>query len=75
MALNFPPIDDSSPNPTDGLIWTAPTGQKWQYDASVPGWRSIANETGGITYRGGIDVNIDPNIQHNDIDGRCQKAD
>ena len=68
MALNFPPVDAGDGNPTDGMVWTAPNGRQWMYDASLPGWKALASTgNSNIVYRGGIDPNQDPNAQYADI--------
>ena len=68
MALNFPPVDGADDRPTDGLIWTAPDGHQWKYDASVPGWRTLApTGNSNIVYRGGIRLDQTPESQFNDI--------
>ena len=68
MALNFPPVDAGDGNPVDGMIWTAPTGQQWVYDSSIPGWKSLApTGNSNIVYRGGIDLTQSPGNQYNDI--------
>ena len=68
MALNFPPVDGADDRPTDGLIWTAPDGHQWKYDASVPGWRTLApTGNSNIVYRGGIRLDQDPESQFNEI--------
>ena len=68
MALNFPPVDAGDGNPTDGMIWTAPNGRQWKYNASVPGWTSLAaTGNSNIVYRGGLDLTRDPDDQYADI--------
>ena len=68
MALNFPPVDGADDRPTDGLIWTAPDGHQWKYDASVPGWRTLApTGNSNIVYRGGIRLDQTPESQFNQI--------
>ena len=68
MSLNFPPVDAGDGNPTDGMVWTAPNGRQWMYDASIPGWKALASTgNSNIVYRGGIDPNQDPNAQYADI--------
>ena len=68
MALNFPPVNSADDNPTNGMIWTAPNGYQWQYDESVPGWKSLApTGNSNIVYRGGLDLTQDPDTQYNDI--------
>ena len=57
MALNFPPVDAGDGNPTDGMVWTAPNGRQWKYNASVPGWTSLAaTGNSNIVYRGGLNL-------------------
>ena len=69
MALNFPPVDSGDGNPTDGQIWTAPSGKQWIYRSSIPGWQSVAaTGNSNIVYRGGIDLTVNPNNQYNDIE-------
>jgi len=73
MALNFPPVDAGDGNPTDGMVWTAPTGKQWIYRSSIPGWQSIApTGNSNIVYRGGIDLTQDPDAQFNDIESGNQ---
>ena len=73
MALNFPPVDAGDGNPTDGMIWTAPNGRQWKYDASVPGWTSLAaTGNSNIIYRGGLDLTQDPFLQYDPIDAGNQ---
>jgi microcystin-dependent protein len=73
MALNFPPVDSTDGNPTDGLIWSAPNGQQWIYRADGGYWESVAaTGNSNIVYRGSIDLTIDPNIQYNDIEAGNQ---
>jgi len=68
MALNFPPVDAGDGNPTNGMVWTAPNGRQWKYDATIPGWTSLAaTGNSNIIYRGGLDLLTDPNLQYNDI--------
>ena len=68
MALNFPPVDVDDGNPTDGLLWTAPDGHQWQYDSSIPGWRTLAaTGNSNIIYRGGLDLTQDPSPQYDPI--------
>ena len=68
MALNFPPVDAGDGNPTDGMIWTAPNGRQWKYNASVPGWTSLAaTGNSNIVYRGGLNLREDPDSQYPDI--------
>ena len=68
MALNFPPVDAGDGNPTDGMVWTAPDGRQWKYDASVPGWTSLAaTGNSNIVYRGGLHLQQDPDNQYPDI--------
>jgi len=68
MAINFPPVDIDDGNPTDGMVWTAPSGRQWMYDASVPGWKHLAaTGNSNIIYRGGLDLTQDPDTQFNDI--------
>ena len=69
MALNFPPVNAADGNPTNGMIWTSPDGYQWKYDATVPGWKSLApTGNSNIVYRGGLDLTTDPNLQYNDIE-------
>ena len=68
MALNFPPVNAADGNPTNGMIWTSPDGYQWKYDATVPGWKSLApTGNSNIVYRGGLDLTVDPDTQYNDI--------
>lgn len=68
MALNFPPVDTNDGNPTDGMIWTSPSGAQWMYQASVPGWTALSpTGNSNIIYRGGLDLTQDPSTQYNDI--------
>ena len=68
MALNFPPVDSADGNPTDGQIWTAPTGYQWVYRSSIPGWQALTpTGNSNIVYRGGIDLTQNPNSQYSDI--------
>ena len=68
MALNFPPVSSEDGNPTDGMVWTAPDGRQWVYDASIPAWSSLApSGNSNIVYRGGLDLTQDPSTQFNDI--------
>ena len=73
MALNFPPVDSNDGNPTDGMIWTAPNGRQWIYDAAIPGWRSVApTGNSNIIYRGGIDLTQSPSSQYPSIESGNQ---
>jgi len=75
MALNFPPVDETQPNPNDGQIWTAPNGRQWMFDESVPAWRSLAaTGNSNIIYRGGIDLTVDPATQYTTIESGNQFA-
>ena len=74
-ALNFPPTNVDDGNPTDGMIWTAPTGRQWVYRSNIPGWESMAaTGNSNIVYRGGIDLTQDPDTQYNDIEAGNQFA-
>ena len=54
--------------PQMGWLWTAPNGRQWKYNASVPGWTSLAaTGNSNIVYRGGLDQTQDPAIQYADI--------
>ena len=73
MALNFPPVDAADGNPTNGMLWTAPDGHQWQYDSSIPGWRTLAaTGNSNIIYRGGLDLTQDPLLQYDPIDSGNQ---
>ena len=66
--LNFPPFAAGDPYPSNGDIWTAPNGTQWEYDATIPAWKALANPGPGIKYRGGIDISSNPNQQYNQIE-------
>ena len=73
MALNFPPVDAADGNPTNGMLWTAPDGHQWQYDSSIPGWRTLAaTGNSNIIYRGGLDLTQDPSLQYDPINSGNQ---
>lgn len=65
--LNFPPLNDTDPLPSNGEVWTDPNGNQWEYNASIPAWKSLASVGPGIRYRGGIDLFINPSNQYDDI--------
>jgi hypothetical protein len=54
MALNFP-----SPA-TNGQTWTDPTGRQWVYDTGNNSWTAKGGASGGMVYKGGIDVTTAP---------------
>jgi hypothetical protein len=56
MALNFPN------SPTNGLVYTSPTGEQWTYDTATNSWTSkgLVNNSGGIKYVGTIDITAAP---------------
>jgi hypothetical protein len=67
MALNFPPQAAGDPEPTDGTYWTDPYGQQWVYKAATDSWVGLATSSGGIVYRGGINLTVDPDTQYANI--------
>jgi hypothetical protein len=56
MALDFPN------SPTNGLVYTSPTGEQWTYDTATNSWTSkgLVNNSGGIKYVGTIDITAAP---------------
>ena len=54
MALNFPN------SPTDGQIWTDPNGQSWVYETTTNSWTAQGAVSGGMVYKGGIDITAAP---------------
>ena len=43
-------------------------GRQWKYNASVPGWTSLAaTGNSNIVYRGGLNLLEDPDTQYADI--------
>jgi hypothetical protein len=54
MALNFPNT------PTDGQVWTDPNGQSWVYETATNSWTAKGAVSGGMVYKGGIDITAAP---------------
>jgi len=52
MALDFPNA------PTDGLVYTSPTGEQWVYEAATNSWTSkgLVNTSGGLVFKGSLDI-------------------
>ncbi len=56
MAINFPS------NPSNGAIFTDPSGQQWVYNSSDKSWTAlgISVDPGGLQYQGGLDITAAP---------------
>ena len=56
MALDFPNA------PTDGLVYTSPTGEQWVYEAATNSWTSkgLVNNSGGLQFKGSLDITAAP---------------
>ena len=56
MALDFPN------SPTNGLVYTSPTGEQWVYETATTSWTSkgLVNSSGGIKYVGSLDITAVP---------------
>jgi hypothetical protein len=56
MAINFPS------NPSNGAIFTDPSGQQWVYNSSDKSWTGlgISVNPGGLQYQGGLNITSAP---------------
>ena len=60
MAINFPPLNTSDPDPVNGEVFTdIVTKTSWRYDTATNAWTSIGAGSSNLIYRGGLNFTVD----------------